>query len=77
MRRALLICMLLLTGLALAACNGDDEPDKSSGSDGQLGLFDWDRDPDVIVVRLDSQPNQETPAYFLNSIPPCTLWGDG
>ncbi|MBI5958871.1 MAG: hypothetical protein HY866_09065, partial [Chloroflexi bacterium] len=47
------------------------------GSDGQLGLFDWDRDPDVIVVRLDSQPNQETPAYFLNSIPPCTLWGDG
>jgi hypothetical protein len=28
-------------------------------------------------VRLDSRANQESPAFALNSIPPCTLWGDG
>jgi hypothetical protein len=73
----MLLIGLLLVGLILTACNNDDQSDQSSESDGPLGLFDWKRDADTIVVRLDSQPNQETPAFYLNSIPPCTLWGDG
>ncbi len=65
--------LLLALAVLLAAC-GDDGKD---GDGSQLGLFDWDRAPDTIVVRLDSRPIEESPAFLLNSIPPCTLWGDG
>jgi len=69
MRRRWLL--LALAGLLLAAC-GDNEKDGS-----RLGLFDWNRAPESIVVRLDNRPVGESPAYSLNSITPCTLWGDG
>lgn len=71
MRRLWLL--LALAVLLLAAC-GDDAKD---GDGSQLGLFDWDRAPETIVVRLDNRPTEESPAFLLNSIPPCTLWGDG
>lgn len=75
MRRMLLLSVLVV--LALAACNGKKSNDKKSSSNNSLGLFDWKRDPNTIIVRLDSQPTGDSPAYLLNSIPPCTLWGDG
>jgi hypothetical protein len=78
MRRLLLLLVWLVLGSLLAACTDDDGG--SAGDDtssGQLGLFDWQRDPETIVVRLDSQPDQEDPALLLNRLPPCTLWGDG
>lgn len=75
MRRMLFLSVLVV--LALAACNDKGSDDKKSNSSGSLGLFDWNRDPNTIIVRLDSQPTQESPAFLLNSIPPCTLWGDG
>ena len=75
MRRVLLLSLLVV--LALAACNDKKSDDKKSNSGDQLGLFDWNRDPNTIVVRLDSQPNQESPSFQLNSVPPCTVWGDG
>ncbi len=75
MRRVLLCSLLIM--LALAACSDKKSDDKEANSGGQLGLFDWNRDPNTIVVRLDSQPNRESPSYLLNSIPPCTVWGDG
>lgn len=76
MRRLLLFCLFLV--LALAACGDDgDSKEPSNETGGALGLFDWDRSPETIIVRLDSQPTDPDPAYLLNSIPPCTLWGDG
>lgn len=76
MRRALWGIVLL--ALVLAACGADGGTDNTAETgQGELGLFDWNRDPDSIIVRLDSRPTQENPAYLLNSIPPCTLWGDG
>ncbi|MEB2286528.1 MAG: hypothetical protein OZ934_00285 [Anaerolineae bacterium] len=71
MRRGWLLLALVV--LLLAAC-GDDDKD---GGGSQLGLFDWSRAPDSIVVRLDNRPLEDSPASLLNSIPPCTLWGDG
>jgi hypothetical protein len=76
MRRVLLTVMV--AGLVLAACNsGKDSSNTSNTSGGQFGPFDWSRDPNAIVVRLDSQALRADPAFVLNSIPPCTVWGDG
>ncbi len=66
---------VLLVLAALTACGGNASED-GQGS-GRLGLFDWKRDPQTIIVRLDSRPLEDSPAFLLNSIPPCTLWGDG
>ena len=76
MRR--LILLILIVGLALAAC-GDESPAENDNADsgGDLGLFDWERNAATIVARLDSLPDQESAALITNSIPPCTLWGDG
>ncbi len=71
MRRVWLL--LPLAALLLAACGNDD----GEGDGSPLGLFDWDRSAETIVVRLDRRPTEESPALLLNSIPPCTLWGDG
>ncbi len=67
--------LVMLVALVLAACGGDGAQDKQNT--GRLGLFDWKRDPQTIIVRLDSRPLDDNPAFLLNSIPPCTLWGDG
>lgn len=75
-----LVAALLVLSAVVAACGNSDTDgsgDNSAGEAGPLGLFDWDRDPSTIVVRLDSRPDQESPAFLLNQIPPCTLWGDG
>ncbi len=77
MRRSFLLVVLVVIALALAACGNSDTSSDENDEAGRLGLFEWDHDPDAIVVRLDSRPNQESPAFLLNSIPPCTVWGDG
>jgi hypothetical protein len=71
-----LLSVILLLALLLAAC-GDAGNEAQTGGD-QFGPFDWVRDADTIIVRLDSKPrSQQAPARELNSIPPCTVWGDG
>ncbi len=77
MRRSLLIILVMFSFL-LAACAGDDKSDQSDEQEdtSQFGPFEWDRDPNTIIVRVDIQPDQETPAFMMNSIPPCTVWGD-
>ncbi|MBN1681136.1 MAG: hypothetical protein JW966_12690 [Anaerolineae bacterium] len=77
MRRSLLLVTLVILGLFMAACNDNGDSSDGADSGGPLGLFDWNRDPDTIIVRLDMQPNRGSPAEVLNSIPPCTVWGDG
>ena len=77
MRRLLLISVnIVLIGVLLTACGGN-EPKNDGQGDSQLGLIDWSRDPDTIVVRVDAQSALDDPASTLNNIPPCTLWGDG
>ncbi len=77
MRRLLLISIImLLIANVLTACGGD-EPKSDSQGDSQLGLIDWSRDPETIIVRLDAQSTLDDAAATLNNIPPCTLWGDG
>lgn len=77
MRRTLLLGLLVFLVGTLVACNGDDSSDSNGEGGGQIGLFDWDRDANAVVVRLDSVPTYESSAFLLNSVPPCTLWGDG
>jgi hypothetical protein len=77
MRRPFLLIILLLM-VVLGACKDNNSSSSSNeATPGKFGPFEWDRDPNTIIVRLDSLPEQETPAFLMNSIPPCTVWGDG
>lgn len=67
--------LMMLLALGMAACDGTSS--SKNDADTQLGLFDWERDPEALVLRLDSRLNQDTVAHDLNIIPPCTVWGDG
>jgi hypothetical protein len=69
-----LILVFIVVCLTLVACGSDD--DKPSTVD-EVGPFDWNHAADAVVVRLDSQLSGEAPAFALNSIPVCTVWGDG
>ncbi|MBI5931458.1 MAG: hypothetical protein HY862_19270 [Chloroflexi bacterium] len=70
--------VLLIGLLLLAGCNKNDDKKKNDSQDSDnLGLFEWDRSPDTIILRMDDQANYEPQAYFDNDIPLCTLWGDG
>lgn len=76
-RKRLLVLGILLIAL-LVACSGDDDnPDNSSNEDTSLRSFDWDHSPDAILLRFDQIPEGETEAYVTNSVPLCTIWGDG
>lgn len=79
MRRLVLVLILAALLLTLAACKEDKSSDDNqpADSDSALGLFDWNRDPNTIIVRLDAKLENATPDYLTNSIPPCTMWGDG
>ncbi len=74
------VSLLLISLLLLAACGKDDNKNKDDGNSSNndnLGLFEWDRSPDTIILRMDDQANFEPQAYFDNDVPLCTLWGDG
>lgn len=78
MRRSLLLIALMGLSLILVACGDEDKPENTTNNtNSDMGLFDWNSDSDTIIVRLDSTSNLATPAYTLNNIPPCTVWGDG
>lgn len=77
MTRKLFLPFAIVLLLALSACRGDDKNDNSPQEDTSLRSFDWDRSPDSILLRFDQIPGGETEAYVTNTIPPCTIWGDG
>jgi len=77
MRRLHLLLILALVGGALTACREQVPAPSEPARDGALGPFDWPRDPGALVVRLDSYDETKSPAYRLNQVPPCTIWGDG
>ena len=76
-RKSWLLVGSVLVLLVLAACGGKTQTPAPPEQQGQLGPFDWDRNPDAIIVRLDARVIDGPPYVDLNSIPPCTLWGDG
>ncbi|NDJ85960.1 MAG: hypothetical protein GYB66_08750 [Chloroflexi bacterium] len=73
-----LIVVGIITLLTVAACNGDDNANNDNGSDeGQPRLYDWDRSADAILIRIDEVPLSEREAYRINTIPLCSIWGNG
>lgn len=72
--------VLFIGLLLLTACGGDSDDNKNDGNSSNtdnLGLFEWDRSADTVILRMDDQAAYEPQAYFDNDIPICTLWGDG
>lgn len=69
-KRALLLVLLLLT-----ACSGDDKTDDNTQNN--LRRFDWDRAATSILFQIDEVATTDTEAVIKNTIPPCTIWGDG
>lgn len=71
-----LLALLLLAG-ALTACREDTPAPPAQDGDKALGPFGWDTAPDALIVRLDTYDDDAGPAETLNTLPPCTVWGDG
>lgn len=70
-KRALLLVLLLVT-----ACSGDDK-NSDDAADSNLRRFDWDRSSTAILFQIDEVATANTESMIKNSIPPCTIWGDG
>lgn len=73
-RLRLVIALALVAGL-LAACREKLPPAAPTPDAAALPL--WDPDPGALVVRLDTHAEHLSPAVRLNTLPPCTVWGDG
>lgn len=71
----LVIALALVAGL-LAACR-EALPPAAPPPDDTAALSLWDPDPGALVVRLDTHAEHLSPAARLNTLPPCTIWGDG
>ena len=75
-KRLIFICVLsLLSIVVLTACSNDGDTEKVD--DNQINRLDWDRSADSILLRIDEIATSESQAYIINTIPPCTVWGDG
>lgn len=70
-KRALLLVLLLVT-----ACSGDNKNTDNS-DENSLRSFDWDRSPTSILFQIDEVATANTEAMIKNTIPQCTIWGDG
>ncbi|MCB9438063.1 MAG: hypothetical protein H6673_13885 [Anaerolineales bacterium] len=70
-KRALLLVLLLIT-----ACSGDDK-NTDNAADSNLRRFDWDRSATSILFQIDEVTTTNTEAMIKNTIPQCTIWGDG
>lgn len=78
MRNALIFCLVLMAFFA-GACGSNNIPDQNT--DQGLGTLsaalDWDRSPGAIVVRMDTDGSTGDLSADLNTLPFCTLFGDG
>ena len=76
LRRILLSLMVLLAGLALAACEGGGD-DTSSQSFSSNSIIQWDRSPDTVVFRTEVVGGDQADTFLArNDIPLCTIYGD-
>lgn len=77
MRRLRPLLALLLVAATLAACRENTPAPPAQDGDIPLESFGWDTAPDALIVRLDTYDDEAGPAQTLNTLPPCTVWGDG
>ncbi len=79
MRRVL--SFLLLSIMLVSACtSGSSGSTAQNGSDALDTLssaLDWDHSPDTVLVRLDTGGGTGNPVDDLNTLPFCTVFGDG
>lgn len=77
MRRLLIFGLLALA--LFGACTPLNPPQPSESVDANAigSALDWDRSPEAVVVRLDTTGSTGDPVYDRNTIPFCTLFGDG
>lgn len=76
-----LFCSLLIV-LMMTACTSPDSgslpPSGGESAVNTLGTaLDWDRSPDVAIIRMDTTGSSGLPYNDLNLIPFCTIFGDG
>jgi len=75
MRRIIWIA-LLINGLVLLAACEEDTPTPDVQNQ-QIGPLDWDNSPETIILRIEQRLYDAPPAEAANTIPLCTVWGDG
>lgn len=62
----------------LAACGGNDPTGNFTGEAyNPVGIVQWNRDPLAVVFRADVIGGDRTAQELTNTIPDCTLYGDG
>lgn len=66
--------MLLSLAFWIGACGGGDD---NSDSDTQRRLFEWDRGSDFVLFRVDVIDETLPEPVIANTIPLCTIYGDG
>lgn len=70
--------ILLSIVVLLAACGGgSDNSESNTNDDEQRRLFEWDRGSDFILFRIDVIDETLPEAIIANTIPQCTIYGDG
>jgi hypothetical protein len=78
--RRVIISFLLFALVLASACTpagSDPAPDAAQADDTIGNVLDWDRSPGAVVVRLDTTGGTGQAYNDLNTIPFCTLFGDG
>ena len=71
MRTSMLVLCLL--AILLVACGGDSDGE----SEETRRLFDWDKSAEFVLFRIDSIEESDPETLISNTIPPCTLYGNG
>lgn len=66
----------LLVLLVLTACSGSKNS-TDNNAQSNLRRFDWDRSATSILFQIDEVATTSPEAMIKNTIPPCTIWGDG
>ena len=71
------LALVLLGGACTPAGNSTPQGDGGVAADSIANVLEWDHAPDAVVVRLDTKGSTGDPVYDNNTLPYCTLFGDG
>ncbi len=69
--------ILLFLTIVLGACGGGGDNNENTTNDSQRRLFEWDRATNFVLFRVDVIDETLPEAMIANSIPLCTIYGDG
>jgi hypothetical protein len=71
------IISILGMGIIVASCGGGTAPTSDTSEIEPPSVVQWNRDPLTVVFRADVVGGDRTPIQLNNTIPDCTLYGDG